>query len=643
MTNANALYGYDCADQMANITTVSLTEVGDCNIEEPKLNITQKYVQLLQINDFTSAQVFKCSVKITRVITHCGMHSHISRVQDGELSYFKDMSYSECMLLQATGDIILAGTHITGITGNSTVNKPVTFAGEVDHNSGCSGSTYIDPYGKWNNVLVAGWVEISISDYYAEVHLETNKIRLRSGVSCKLASTTCIDADGSRVFWSPLPEDSCNKNKYSILYQGQIDRIEDTNEGKVMYTLESQDITFALWKKGEQSVCGYKLARTEHPKLLVFEDAKESLFVKKDPIATANLDIFAYVNSKFLYVEKYIRGQLNRLYYDVLKSKCELERKVIINALSIATINPAEFGYRIMEERGYLGVVTGEVIHLLKCLQVEVVPRPTKECYDQLPVLRGNDEFFLAPRTRILLRTGTQIHCDKRLPPMYQLNGHWLRFLPDAISADPPEILKPQTKPTWKYNSPETLAIGGIYSEKDTSRLRDMILFPMEKPSVLNKIALGMSGRTINRQGMSLMGFFDEDLLEEIAENTWRKIWSNFLAFGSASAGFIGIILICRLIKLLIDTVVHGYAIYSLYGFSVHLIGSVWNSITQLLIHLGQDRKYRRNIEDKNDEDVEENRQDEVEPTAPSSQEMETKKLEVRNRIYPDLRDEASI
>ena len=121
-------------------------------------------------------------------------------------------------------------------------------------------------------------------------------------------------------------------------------------------------------------VCGYKLARTEHPKLLVFEDAKESLFVKKDPLATANLDKFAYVNSKFLYVEKYIRGQLNRLYYDVLKNKCELERKVITNALSIATINPAEFGYRIMEERGYLGVVTGEVIHLLKCLQVEVVP-----------------------------------------------------------------------------------------------------------------------------------------------------------------------------------------------------------------------------------------------------------------------------
>ena len=128
------------------------------------------------------------------------MHSHSSRVQDGELSYFKESSQQECTMMHATGDLILAGTHIAGIAANSTIQKPITFAGEVDRDSGCSGSTYTDPYGKWNNVLVAGWVEISISDYFAEVHLETNKVRLRSGASCDLSKTSCIDVDGGRAF-----------------------------------------------------------------------------------------------------------------------------------------------------------------------------------------------------------------------------------------------------------------------------------------------------------------------------------------------------------------------------------------------------------------------------------------------------------
>lgn len=39
---------------------------------------------------------------------------------------------------------------------------------------------------------------------------------------------------------------------------------------------------------------------------------------------------------------------------------------------------------------------------------------------------------------------------------------------------------------------------------------------------------------------------------------------------------------------MLIDTVLRGYAIYSIYGLSIHLLGSLRNLVTQLLLHLGQ-------------------------------------------------------
>ena len=59
---------------------------------------------------------------------------------------------------------------------------------------------------------------------------------------------------------------------------------------------------------------------------------------------------------------------------------------------------------------------------------------------------------------------------------MYRLHNIWFKILPEIIEVKDPEILKPETKPTWKYVSLETLAVSGINSQEDLNRLKDMIL-----------------------------------------------------------------------------------------------------------------------------------------------------------------------
>jgi len=73
-----------------------------------------------------------------------------------------------------------------------------------------------------------------------------------------------------------------------------------------------------------------------------------TLFTHKTKTETAidNFDIFAYVNSKFIYVEKHIRNQMTIFYHDMIQ-KCELERQVLQNTLSIAALLPDEFAYQI--------------------------------------------------------------------------------------------------------------------------------------------------------------------------------------------------------------------------------------------------------------------------------------------------------
>ena len=84
------------------------------------------------------------------------------------------------------------------------------------------------------------------------------------------------------------------------------------------------------------------------------------------------------------------------------------------------------------------------------------------------------------------------------------------------------------------------------------------------------------------------MNLLDEETLNKIAESAWGRFWTLFTNFGTASAGFIGIIIKIRGIKLIADTTIHGYALHSVFGWSIHLLGALWDSVTNLLLHLGK-------------------------------------------------------
>ena len=47
-----------------------------------------------------------------------------------------------------------------------------------------------------------------------------------------------------------------------------------------------------------------------------------------------------------------------------------------------------------MKGPGHMSEIVGEVVHIVKCLRVEVKYRKTEECYLQLPVFRGNQSLF---------------------------------------------------------------------------------------------------------------------------------------------------------------------------------------------------------------------------------------------------------
>ncbi|XP_025267137.1 uncharacterized protein LOC112638869 [Camponotus floridanus] len=117
---------------------------------------------------------------------------------------------------------------------------------------------------------------------------------------------------------------------------------------------------------------------------------------------------------------------------------------------------------------------------------------------------------------------------------------------------------------------------------------------PCEKPALLNAIARGLTGHSMNTEGISVYNLLDENSLNKIVESTASRIWKGFINFGSATAGIVGIFMIIRLVKLAIDTIIHGYALHTVYGCSIHLFGALWSSLANLLLHLARDSEKQR-------------------------------------------------
>lgn len=129
----------------------------------------------------------------------------------------------------------------------------------------------------------------------------------------------------------------------------------------------------------------------------------------------------------------------------------------------------------------------------------------------------------------------------------------------------------------------EYLATSGIYTEDDRDAMQNRIMFTMEQNAVMEMVAQQFTN--VSKTNPSLLNVVNKEVLDKLAESVWDKTWGKFIKFGTISGGVIGIFVIIRFIKLVADVVIYGYTLHTVYGWSMHLVGALWDSITHLLLH----------------------------------------------------------
>ncbi|CAB0028855.1 unnamed protein product, partial [Trichogramma brassicae] len=141
-------------------------------------------------------------------------------------------------------------------------------------------------------------------DRYAKLHSESRHGSGQTATGIRRIMYCLKQAlrqpDGSEAYWSTVEMGECGINKYSIIYDGYITKIEDLEEENVVYMLSTQDRNFALVRKFEENVCGIVIQHTEHTRLMIIESSGRHAPMRQTEIIAHNIDLFAYHKCKIL-------------------------------------------------------------------------------------------------------------------------------------------------------------------------------------------------------------------------------------------------------------------------------------------------------------------------------------------------------
>jgi len=306
----------------------------------------------------------------------------------------------------------------------------------------------------------------------------------------------------------------------------------------------------------------------------------------------------AYINTKFVYIENRFKSSITALYTDLLHKQCELERKVLLHKLNLATYILSEFAYAMGEGPGFTAIKAGEIIYLIKCKAVEVEIIYKDICYNELPVTYNNESYFMAPKTRTLQKYGTEIDCNHLLPSAFYLYGDWFSITSKINEIKKPQTLKPSTKWTWTYKSPEHLMTAGIYTYNTMKAFQQYLVLPQEIEASQKNLARQTMGLSVMDQRLNLNMLIDENTISKLVDIKLRNMWSWFTVFGEFVSGLLGIFFIWKIILTCINIGLNISLLYRTFGWSVKLVAGIFSSITHFIMHnVHQQQEQQQNEE----------------------------------------------
>ena len=203
-----------------------------------------------------------------------------------------------CVNLVKFGHLNYCEVLIAELVNNATNRRSITVAGKLSANGDCKGTSYNDQGQEYDSVVVTAKLEINIGEFNAVADKGKNKLNLPTVTACVYTQGRCLDQDDNTMFWTPEPPSRCNFENYFVLFKDIGVKVTSKTSPTIYFDNSTDEVQFVLAAEKEESLYGYRLIRTEHPKFFILEASATTNFQGTRVLAVQNILSTAYFNTK---------------------------------------------------------------------------------------------------------------------------------------------------------------------------------------------------------------------------------------------------------------------------------------------------------------------------------------------------------
>ncbi|APG78829.1 putative glycoprotein [Wenling crustacean virus 13] len=513
------------------------------------------------------------------------MHSHVSIVHGGHEAGRMTLLPNQCLDMHKNMAYQHHG-HMVLLDGPNTItDATITVAGSVDSSGWCEGSSFSHRGSSYTSVVVVDTLTIKVKQVDALVQATSGEVHLPNGVSCLLGSKDCYHPIYGMAVIDETNIGGCGDDSHEIIYEGPIEMVSmfgDSGEDERYFVVETPETVFALKRGKKIQVCRENAWSTEHPKLIVIPKPEWGFKFTKRISGASSVHLIPYVNSKIQFLDLKVGQNMVRTKVELLEQICENSRKIVENRLMLAKLFPHQVASLHYNKPGYMGRVSGEALHIIKCKPVSVSGRKAEGCYQGIPVTHKNESWFLLPITRILSRNAVETTCSRRLPNVYLFGDSWWELGPEPRPAQPPKTMTVGSLlPQWGRTRTSPLGFGGLYPYRDMMAYEQALFGPVVTDTGIAIMTRKMTGMASHDETFSSTKLFDQDDMGSFQDSLIEHNWGPLAWMGEILAEGAAVIVCIVLILLLLKLVVRVYKLWRVSGAGPWLLWSILSVFTE--------------------------------------------------------------
>ena len=467
---------YDCAVNHRAREPIDLKKVKECDsLESQYPTIQDSRVQVLKAKNFEEVTVYECRLFETVQANFCGQVDSISYGIPEDLKTMSPLLISprECRNLVEDHKVSYHDTvfHVQG----KTFGFDYMLTGTRDTDGSCTRGPDFTHRGK-NYVGYAKRSIVQGSVYVRKLKFDPVSKRITIDGKILAMSLQQHETETATFVWND--EDVYCLDRLQEVYQGQAriyypDKENDSPVATVK--VEDKELFFGLKLKSKTLVC-------EH---VSFETQIPGVFLVLNNTFVQNIEQLHYTDNNpydnlvallgYNYVTR--SQEFSSAMQTISEKTCEIERKALMNQLSILRHHAGTGIFEVFGEPGFFSVTRGSAVYVIGCKSIDVQLRNIDEDTNDIPVFYEGNPMFVDPISYNLKQNSTVVEHNPHLPVMWEYSGHWICKNQRTIACNPPKVLESDMSSVKEAlkKKVNTAYEGGLTSKEDREAYRRLI------------------------------------------------------------------------------------------------------------------------------------------------------------------------